>query len=93
MRTLHDPKTLAQQQGRDSPLNRGSVPVGGLPQPSTRSSKVSSPAAGTISDAPAQGQGQGQGRPFSFVGLSNRSFLTQLVGKLGQRTLLAGRSA
>ncbi len=95
MRTLHDPKTLARQAGggRGIPQGRGShIPQGrGIQSRSDSPSRStgSSPAAGTITDVPAQSTG----RRSSFIGLSNKKFLTQLAGKLGQRTLLAGGGA
>lgn len=82
MRTLYDPKSLARQ---DSPLNRGSVPLGGVPK-KRATAVVSAPAA---KPAPASAT---SGRPtlVSGRGLSASKFFTQLVGKLGKRTLLAG---
>ena len=90
MRALFDPKdAAARQRGDDSPLNRGSVPLGGVPKP-----RATAPRATAVISAPADKQSTaGTGRVSTFlsgIGLSPKRFLAQLQGKLGQRTLLSG---
>lgn len=92
MRVLYNPKDAARQRGDDSPLNRGSVPLGGVPA----RSRAPAIKATSVVSAPAKKEAAtaGTGRAATFVtgiGLSPARFLTQLRGKLGQRTLLAGR--
>ncbi len=91
MRILHDPKdAAARQRGDDSPLNKGSVPQGGVPTRAPAQKRTSVVNAAVKADPASAGTGRGS-TFISGTGLSPAKFLTQLRGKLGQRTLLAGR--
>ncbi len=92
MRILYDPKDAARQQGGIGIPSSNNTGRGGIPQANPA---LAPKAATAVVSAPAKkAASAGTGRASTFVtgiGLSPARFLTQLRGKLGQRTLLAGR--